>query len=79
MEDKQFELIVELKIADIISIIMDTKSLNFEDALQYLYTSELYKALTIEETKLWHLSVTKLFDMLENEKVMHVLSYPDFV
>jgi len=79
MEDKQFELIVELKIADIISIIMDTKLLNFEDALQHLYISELYKALTIEETKLWHLSVTKLFDMLENEKVMHVLSYPDFV
>ena len=79
MEDKQFALIVELKIADIISIIMATKSLDFEDALQYLYTSELYKVLTIEDTKLWHLSVTKLFVMLENEKVMHVLSYPDFV
>lgn len=79
MEDKQFALIVELKIADIISIIMATKSLDFEDALQYLYTSELYKVLTIEDTKLWHLSVTKLFDMLENEKVMHVLSFPDYV
>lgn len=79
MEDKQFALIVELKIADIISIIMATKSLDFEDALQYLYTSELYKVLTIEDTKLWHFSVTKLFDMLENEKVMHVLSFPDYV
>ena len=79
MEDKQFALIVELKIADIISIIMATKSLGFEDALQYLYTSELYKVLTIEDTKLWHFSVTKLFDMLENEKVMHVLSFPDYV
>lgn len=79
MKDKQFESIVELKIADIVSIIIDTKVLNFEDALQYLYTSELYKTLTVEETKLWHLSAEKLFDMLENEKETNVLLYPDFV
>ena len=79
MIDKQFESIIELKIADLVSIILETKNLNFEDALQYLYTSELYKALIIESTKLWHLSAVKLVDMLENEKKTNVLLYPDYV
>lgn len=79
MEDKQFESIIELKIADVVSKIIESKHIDFEDALQYLYISELYKALTTESTKLWHLSAAKLFDMLENEKLTNVLSYPDFV
>lgn len=79
MEDKIFESILELKIADVVSIIMERKNLEFEDALQYLYISELYKALITECTKLWHLSVEKLFDILEREKLTNVLTYPDFV
>ena len=79
MEDKIFESILELKIADVVSIIMERNNLDFEDALQYLYISELYKALITESTKLWHLSAEKLYDMLESEKQTQVLTYPDFV
>ena len=79
MEDKQFESIIELKIADIISMIIELKKMSFEDSLQYFYTSQLYEALTLESTKIWHLSTTKLVDMLEMEKKTNVLLYPDFV
>jgi hypothetical protein len=79
MVDIEFESIVELKVQDLVSLIIECKSLAFEDALQYLYESKLYAALTDEGTKLWHLSTEKLFDMLKTEEETGKLIYPDFV
>jgi hypothetical protein len=53
--------------------------MQFMDALPYLYATELYAALTNEQTKLWHLSTEKLYEMLKNEKLNNKLEYPDFV
>jgi len=79
MVEKLFESIMPLKVEDLISLIVENKQFEFEIALQYLYDSKLYNALSVEETKLWHLSTEKLFDMLENEKDTDELIYPDFV
>ena len=79
MEKDKFNAILPLKIKDLISLIMETKNLDFEDALNYLYQSELYTLLSDEETKLWHLSSEKLFDILEIEKKTKKIVFPDFV
>ncbi|MBW8330520.1 MAG: hypothetical protein K0M40_00750 [Prolixibacteraceae bacterium] len=79
MDKKEFEPILELKISDIMALIIDREQLNFEEAIQYLYESKLYAALTNESTKLWHLSAIKLFEMLHDEKQTNELIFPDYV
>ena len=77
MEDKVFDQIVELKVADIVAMVIEIKQLGFEDSIEYLYSSKLYNRLVIEETKLWYLSPAKLFEMLDNEKLTGVLKFPE--
>ncbi|MGC3978721.1 MAG: hypothetical protein QM751_11125 [Paludibacteraceae bacterium] len=79
MEKNKFEVILPLKIQDLISLIIEKKNLEFENALDYLYISKLYKILSNEESKIWHLSSEKLFDILEVEKETNKLKLPDFV
>ncbi|MDO9581138.1 MAG: hypothetical protein Q7J06_11350 [Bacteroidales bacterium] len=79
MDKKEFEPILELKISDIVALIIDREHLNFEDGLQYLYESKLYAMLIDENSKLWHLSAAKHFEMLNNEKQTNELIFPDYV
>lgn len=79
MYKKEFEPILELKISDIMALIIDREQLKFEEAIQYLYESKLYAKLTNESTKLWHLSAAKLFEMLHDEKQTNELIFPDYV
>ena len=78
MENNVFEAIIPLKIQDLVSLIIEKKQFDFDASLQYLYNSQLYAALSVEETKLWHLSSEKLLDMLEKEEHTGNLEYPDF-
>ena len=71
--------IILLKIQDLISFIVEKKNFKFIDAVHYLYESISYENLTNEETKLWHLSTPKLFEILEIEKITNEFIYPDFV
>ena len=79
MDKNDFEPFLELKIQDILSLILERERLNFEDALLYIYQSKLYAGLIDESTKLWHLSTVKLFDMLHEEKQTNELTFPDYV
>ncbi len=79
MDDKVFESIIPLKVQDLVSLIIELKHFEFREALPYLYQSKVYEALSNEETKLWHLSTQKIFEMLEVEKQTNELIYPDFV
>lgn len=79
MVDKEFEAIIELKIQDLVSLIMEVDKVDFQAAIQYLYDSKLYTALLDESTKLWHLSVEKMLEILHAEKTTNKLIYPDFV
>ena len=79
MTKEGFEALIPFKIEDFVSLIIKIKHLDFESAIVYLYDSKLYEALSEEETKLWHLSTPKLFNMLETEKVTGKIDYPEFV
>jgi hypothetical protein len=79
MLNNEFESIVELKIRDIIALVINQNQLVFEDAIQYVYESELFHVLTNEATKLWHLSAFKLYEILIDEKKNNRLILPDYV
>lgn len=49
-------------------MVMKKKSLPMEDALHYIYSSELYQTLLDEKAKLWYDSTLSLYEALEKEK-----------
>ena len=79
MNNPAFDSIFPIKIQEIISVIIDTRQFKFNQAVGYFYSSKLYEKLADEETKIWHLSSEKLFEMLEVEKTTNKIVYPDFV
>ncbi|MCE5224435.1 MAG: hypothetical protein LLG05_01080 [Porphyromonadaceae bacterium] len=79
MNKVDFESFVELKVRDIVAIVMERRNFDFEAAILYLYNSRLYDMLLDEESKLWHLSNEKLFEMLLEEKEHEQLVLPDYV
>ena len=79
MKINEFDSILPFKIQDLVSLIIEIKNINFEEAVQFLYESKLYEALSDEKTKLWHLSSEKLLDMLLIEETTGKLIFPDFV
>lgn len=61
--------ILPFKVLELAEIIAEKKRLSVDDALFYLYNSELYRDLSDPEQKLWYYSGTRLYDLLEEEKL----------
>ena len=57
-------------VKDLLRMIMSRKNMAFDDALFYLYSSDLYMKLLDDEVKMWYLSTVALYDILEKEKRM---------
>ncbi len=56
------------KVQQLVRVIMEKKQLGAEDAFHYLYTSDCYKLLLQEDTKLWYMSALGIYELLEEEK-----------
>jgi hypothetical protein len=61
----------------IIDLIMEKRGLSLERAADILYNSQLYKVLEDEETKLWRLSYTVLYDLLDEELNTGKITFPE--
>ena len=57
-------------VKDLLRMIMNRKNMAFDDALFYLYSSDLYMKLLDDEVKMWYMSTVALYDILEEEKRM---------
>jgi len=79
MGEKEFNAVVEILLQQVVALVVNRKGLPIEDALLYVYESRLYVLLTREDTKLWHLSVEKLYQMLVDEREKNILTLPDYV
>ena len=53
---------------ELVDTVMKRKTLPLEDALYYIYSSNLYKALLDENTKLWYSSTLSLYEALEKRE-----------
>lgn len=68
MEQTIGKSVMPFKIQHLVTTIMQKKTCGFEDALLYLYPSDLYKQLTDESSILWTYSTLSLYDLLKKEK-----------
>jgi hypothetical protein len=70
-------MVLVVLVPQILSLIMKEYNEDEEKAAETLYTSELYKGLEDERTKLWHLSAEALFEMLIEELQTGKITYPE--
>ena len=61
----------------IIKLLMENRGLSLEEASDVLYDSKLYKALEDEETKVWRLGYSLLYDLLEEELTTNKITWPE--
>jgi len=64
-------------VPQILELIIDEYKVNDEKATEMFYSSELYKGLEEEKTKLWHLSAHALFEMYQEELETGKITYPE--
>ncbi|HOO34013.1 MAG TPA: hypothetical protein PLB99_12855 [Thermotogota bacterium] len=76
MNKKKFNSVFSIFISDLIKKIIIEESITEEEAIDYLYTSKLYKLLEDEQTKVWQYSTPLLYDLLKTEKEQGVLTLP---
>ncbi len=68
MEHSVEKLMLPFKIQQLLEVIIEKRRLDVEDAMQYLYSSDLYKQLSEESSYLWQLSALNLYEYLKKEK-----------
>jgi hypothetical protein len=77
MNQAQFEAILPLKVESVVKELIQQKEISLYDALLYLYSSQLYRLLEKESTKVWYYSPKMLVDLLEEEKQTGKLILPE--
>ena len=75
--NQQFKAVLEILLPEFAKTIILKKNISETDAITLLYSSKIYEKLSIESTKLWHLSVPTLFDMLVQEIEKGEIIYPE--
>ncbi len=61
----------------ILTLLMENRAVNLEEASSLLYNSQLYKTLEDEESKLWRLGYPLLCDLLEEELETGAITFPE--
>ena len=77
MEASKFSTILIFLVPQVLELIMSEYKINDEKAAEAFYSSQLYKSLEEEETKLWHLSAYALFEMYQEELKTGSITYPE--
>jgi hypothetical protein len=72
----EFEALLPLKVEGIVEQLIEERKMLLQNALEYLYSSQLYALLECEETKMWHYSPQMLLYLLESEKNTGKLNLP---
>ena len=72
----EFESLLPFKVEGIVEQLIEGRKMLLQDALKYLYSSQLYALLECEETKMWYYSPQMLLYLLDNEKNTGKLTLP---
>lgn len=73
----ELKTMLEFIVPRLIKTVVERQGLSEQEALTLLYSSQLYAQLDREETKLWHLSVPTLYEMLCEEQETGTITYPE--
>ncbi len=60
-------LLLPSKVCWMASMLVENKGMSTIDSIKVIYTSNLYKRLKVESTKIWHLGPVALYQELEAE------------
>ena len=77
MDNNKLSTALIFLVPQILELIMNNYCVDEERAAEMFYTSELYKGLEEEETKLWHLSAHARFEMYQEELDTGEITYPE--
>lgn len=77
MRQEQFVLMMSNISASLIAKIAQKQNISDKEALEKLYSSNLYSLLEQEDTKLWQYSTDMLYNLFEQEQQTGRLSFPD--
>ena len=69
MENSLEKIMLPYKVQQVIQTIIERKGFGVEDAVQYLYSSDLYKQLSKKDSYLWKMGAAYLYDLLEEGKI----------
>ena len=78
IEKDHFEMVLLTMCAVLVKKIVFETGLHENLAMERLYSSALYSELEKEETKIWHYSVPKLYELLEKETKTGQLVLPEY-
>jgi hypothetical protein len=73
----EFKAIMEILVTELVKALETQKRISEQDAITILYSSLLYSKLENEKTKLWHLSVPALLELLEQELKTGRIDFPE--
>lgn len=77
MGKEQFNAMLPIISADVISMIVAKRGVSENEGIKLLYSSKLYASLENEETKLWQYSTPMLYSLLEQEWKYGTIHFPD--
>ena len=77
METNNFDIVLQVISTGLVEKIITETGLNEDEAMEKLYYSELYSMLENEETKVWHYSVTLLYELYKDELTTGKLTLPE--
>ena len=77
MNNNQVDALLPIKIAHIITIMMEEEKIDFITATALFYKSKIYEHLIDYEQKFWHFSANKIYDLWKMEKNHKSLTVDD--
>jgi hypothetical protein len=78
MTQEKLYSVIALVTPGILQSLMNARGIDEKAAAGLLYRSQLYQMLEDSETRLWRLSYTELFDLLEEELATgKILNWPE--
>lgn len=77
MDKKKFEAVLMLLVPQVIHLIAEHYPYDEITATKEFYSSDVYRLLEQEDTKLWHLSELTLFHMFDEEKQTGSITFPE--
>ena len=78
IEKNHFEMVLMTISAGLVKKIVLETGLGENAAIEKLYSSALYAELEKEETKVWHYSVPKLYELLDGEMKTGKIKLPEY-
>ena len=78
LEANEFSVVLQVISTGLVDKIINETGLEEDVAMEELYSSKLYAILEKEETKVWHYSVTMLYELFKEEVETGKITLPGF-